>query len=138
MWDTENLFSYMKYAPMYVHIWNTENSTTFIDEICSSPFIHKIWKVLLFNVPLFSYMKYRKFNHFHIWYMDLYFHIWNIENSLFRDEMCIQFHVWNIESSNIMPFSATWTCSTSNMDYSTKWNQKDNDKYHMISLICGT
>ena len=37
-----------------------------------------------------------------------------------------------IKRSEIMPFTATWM----DLDYHTKWNQIEKDKYN-ISLICG-
>ena len=38
-----------------------------------------------------------------------------------------------IKRCEIMPFTATWI----DLDYHTKWNQTEEDKYNMISLICG-
>ena len=40
-----------------------------------------------------------------------------------------------IKKNNIMPFAATWMQLEILI---SKVSQKDKDKYHMISLICGT
>ena len=34
--------------------------------------------------------------------------------------------------------NAIWSNMDGLRDYHTKWNQTEKDKYHMVSLICGT
>ena len=92
----------MKYAPIF-HTWNIKNSS-FMYEM--SPifshmkyrkFYYHIWK----SAPIFSYMKFKK-SIFHIWNMHLYYHTWNIENSIFIHEVCTWlgplFRPWNLGS----------------------------------------
>ena len=68
--------------------------------------------------PIFSYMKYKKFD-IHVWKYAPYLHTWNIENSVTIDgNLPPYFHIWNTKKSifhiwNMHLYYHTWNIENS-------------------------